>query len=98
MQIRQDVDMVFRSVDAVEFTFFIFDYTGDVLVQLFAVCFCNCRMTVLGAEDDVIIYLTVATHYAQSTPSGLIDYFVYIPSDTRMVRHSQLLRSWGYAH
>ncbi len=81
MQIGQDMDMVFHPIDAVEFTFFVFDYTGDVLIQLFTMCFCNCRMTVLGAEDDVIIYLTVATHYAQSTPAGLsgLSYFVYHP-------------------
>lgn len=62
MQIRQDVDVVLHSVDTVEPAISVFDYTGYVFVQLFAVSFCDGRLPVFGTEYDVVIDLAVAAH------------------------------------
>lgn len=62
MKVRENVQVVFGAIDAIESALMLINNPPDVLVQFFAVRFCNCFLAVFGAEDDLVKDLAVRTH------------------------------------
>ena len=62
MDIRQDVDVVFSSVDPVKDTVSFSDYSTNVLVEIFMAFRWQRVGSVMGTEDNVIENLTIAIH------------------------------------
>jgi hypothetical protein len=56
------VYMIFYAVNTIKFTILVFYYTGNILIQFSAICFINCRVSILGAENDLVKDLTISTH------------------------------------
>ena len=54
--------MVFHPVDAIQNAFPFRDYSPDILIQRFLLIRWDGVFSVMGAEDDVIEYLTIAVH------------------------------------
>jgi len=59
MQIRKYMNVIRHPVNPVQLTFFIFNQSPNVFVQIFFIICINCCFTVFGAKYNLIIYLTV---------------------------------------
>jgi hypothetical protein len=57
MKAGEDVEVVFRAVDAIEVALAALQDTSDVPEEVLAPVTLNGRLTVLGGEDDVITNL-----------------------------------------
>jgi hypothetical protein len=65
--------MVFHPVDTIQNTLSLRDYSPDIFIKSFLLIWRDCVSSVMGAEDDVIEYLTIAVHdvFIWETPTGL---------------------------
>ena len=54
--------VIFYAINTVKLAILVFYYSRNVLIQLPAISFINCRLSVLCSENDLIKDLTIATH------------------------------------
>lgn len=92
------MDMVFHPVDTIQNALSFCDCSPDILIQCFLLIWWDCVSSVMGAEDDVIEYLTIAVHdlFILGNPYRVM--FSFTPNLPRLkpgVIIGQLLRSWG---
>ena len=83
--------MIFYAIDTVKLTIFLFDYTGNILIKLFAICFGDSWLPVLRAENDLVENLAITAHdicFAGKIFSKSKRYFVIMLA----VNHIQPLR------
>ena len=91
------MDMVFHSVDAIQNAFSFRDYSPDILIQSFLLVYRDSVFSVMGAEDDVIEYLTIAVHDLIILGNPYRVMFSFMPNLPRLkprVIVGQLLRSF----
>ena len=68
MDVREDVDVFFHTVDTIQMTVEVFRNTPNILVKVFAMFKWECAFTVFCAENNVVENLTV---------TGRHDVFLY---------------------